>query len=226
MTLAQLMQLLLRRWPIVLLGVALTLGAAVLGTRAEPVFHARTEMVFLAPPSARYPNELVTQTEALIVTAGAVVKRVEGAREELKYGSPVANLVGAADVGETTWIGLLDTGTQWVSSFENQIVLIDAIGDSPSQVQERISSAADALQRELQSLQQEQSVPAEDYITARMSPESPVVEEVRGSRVRAIGMTLAIGGFLTVAAVVVLEVSGQNRSARRHDSPAGAAPQR
>lgn len=159
------------------------------------------------------------------MTAGAVVKRINGAGEELKYGSPVANLVGAADTGATTWINLLDTGTQWVSNFDDQIVLIDVIGDSPELVEERIRVAYELIETDLRALQIEQGAPETDFITARMSPASPVIESVGGSRVRAVAMTLFVGGFITAALVVFLEVLSRNPTYRRVSvSKGGKAP--
>jgi len=206
MTLVDLLSGLVKRWPIVLVAIGLSVLAALLLARTEPVYRARTEVVFLAPTSARYPNELVTQTESLIVTAGAVAKRINGADTELKFGSPLVNPVGAPSTGKSTWISLLDIGTQWVPVFDDQILVVDAVGSSPDEVRRRIDAAADRIQTELRELQQEMKVEPADYITTRMSPVAPVVLEVTGSKTRAAGMTLLIGAFLTVTLVVVLEV--------------------
>lgn len=212
MTLADLLRALLRRWPVVLVGLAITAGATVFGTSATPVYHSRTEVVFLAPVSARYPNELVTQTESLIVTAGAVARRINGAESPVIYGSSLANPIGAPGNGEKTWINLVNIGTQWVPVFDDQILLIDAIGDTTEEVTDRIQAADAKIGDALQDLQAEQGVDPTAYITTRLSPVEPVVAEVKGSRVRAMGMTAAIGGLLTLAAVVTLEV--RSRSSR------------
>ncbi|KDA04886.1 hypothetical protein DC31_01955 [Microbacterium sp. CH12i] len=210
MTLADLLRALLRRWPVVLVGLAITAGVTVIGTSASPVYHSRTEVVFLAPVSARYPNELVTQTESLIVTAGAVARRINGAESPVMYGSSLANPVGAPGNGEKTWISLISIGTQWVPVFDDQVLLIDAIGDTPEKVTDRIQTADEEIRGALLDLQMEQGVNPVAHITTRMSPAEPVVAEIKGSRVRAMGMTAVIGGLLTIAAVVVLEVRSRS----------------
>lgn len=218
MTLADLLRAMRRWWPIVLIGAISTVAVAVLATRAEPVYHARTEMVFLAPPSARYPNELITRTESLIITAGIIAKRINGADLQIKFGSPIVNPVGAPDDGRTTWISLLDTGTQWVPIFDNQILVVDAVGATPAEVSDRIDAAAALVQSELRGLQREMKVAPVNEITTQMSPAAPVIEEITGSRVRAIGMTLAIGGILTMAVVIVLEVRARAARARAEET--------
>jgi hypothetical protein len=213
MTLAEVLRALVRRWPLTAAGLLLSLAAAYFGTNPAPVYHARTEMVLLAPSSARYPNELVTQTQSLIVTAGAVAGKINGPDVQIRYGSSLVNPIGAPGNGKDTWINLIDTGTQWVPVYEDQILLVDAVGDDPRIVTQRIDAAAQRVQDELRTLQKTQKVDAANYITARMSPTQPVVEEVKGSRVRAIGMTVAIGMFLTVTVVLTLEV--RSRTSRK-----------
>lgn len=189
-----------------LVGLLSTFATAVFATRAEPIYHARTEVVFLAPPSARYPNELMTKTESLIITAGIVAKRINGADPHIKFGSAKTTPVGAPSDGRTTWIGLLDTGTQWVSVFDDQVLVIDAVGATPEEVSRRIDDASALVDDQLRALQTQMKVDPVNEITTRISPPAPVVEEVSGSRVRAIVMTVAIGVFLIIALVIVLEV--------------------
>lgn len=219
MTLADLLRTLRRWWPIVIVGLLATTGTAVLATRATPVYHARTEVVFLAPPSTRYPNELVTKTESLIVTAGIVAKRINGADTRIKFGSATTTPVGAPDDGRTIWVNLLDTGTQWVSVFNDQILVVDAIGATPDEVAQRIDDASALIDDQLQELQTRMKVDPVNAITTRMSPPAPVVETVVGSRIRAIGMTLGVGGFLTLALVVVLEVRSRGATGTRAPAP-------
>jgi hypothetical protein len=218
MTLADVLRAMLRRWPVVLGGVLLTLIGMFLATRSEPVYSARTEMVFLAPSSTRYPNELVTQTESLIVTAGAVAKRINGADVELQFGKSTVNPVGAPATGNDTWIHLLDIGTQWVSIFDDQVLVVDAVGATPDEVRERIQAASDLIQENLRQLQVDQNVDPSAYITATMSPAEPVVLEVKGSILRAVGMTGALGLFLTAALIVVLETRSRTSRARTPES--------
>jgi len=215
MTLTDLVRALLRRWPIVALGLVLTIGFAYLSTLTQPTFHARTEVVFLAPTSLRNPNELVTSSESVIITAGAVMKRINGAEPALQFNSQMVNPVGSPDTGENTWIRLLDAGNQWVSNFDDQVLLVDAVGSTREEAERRILAASDRIGEELASLQVDQGTDPINYISTRMSPESPAIREIGGSGVRSAGMTLLIGFLATVALTVVLEVgSQQNRSSK------------
>lgn len=206
MTLTDLMRALWRYWYVVALGLAVSLGLAYLATRAEPVYHMRTEVVFLAPTSPRNPNELITSSESLILTAGVVSKRINGAEERLRFGSPLVNPVGTPYADEHTWVQLLDAGNQWVPIFNEQLLLVDVIGDTHAQAEERMKTATDLIRAELQSLQDEQGVDATNRIGLRISPEAPKITKIDGSSARAAGMTLVLGALGTLAIVVILEV--------------------
>lgn len=212
MTLADLIRALWRRWYIVLAAAVISVGLAYLATRTEPMYHSRTEVVFLAPASARYPNELVTSSESLILTAGIVAERINGAGERLDFGSAAANPIGSPGIEEATWIKLLDTGNQWVSAFEQQVLVVDAVGTTPERAEERIQAAYTLIQEELTALESEHGVDPINGIGLRMSPEAPQIVEVDGSGARAAGMTLFLGLLGTIAIVVGLEIRTSMRS--------------
>lgn len=215
MTLADLMRALLRRWYVVLLVMGISFGLAYTATRTEPVYHARTEVVLLAPASARYPNELVTTSESLILTAGILAEQINGTEQRLKFGSALVNPVGSPGIGEDTWIQLLDTGNQWVPAFEQQVLVVDATGTTPERVSERIVSATDLIRTELAALERDQGVEGVNSIGIRSSPETPRIDEIDGSGMRAAGMTLVLGVLATIGVVTILEV---RRSARAEAS--------
>lgn len=222
MTLADLLRAFVRRWPIVLVGVLLSVGVAYLATRTEPAYHARAEAVFLAPSSTRYPNELVTTTESIIISAGAVAKRLNGPDPGLKFGTQDVNPVGAPPGNGDTWIQLVDAGNQWVSNFDDQVLLIDSMGSTPVEAEAQVLEAAERIKEEVAALQREQGVDPINDITVRLSPGVPVVTEIDGSGVRAGGMSFVIGVILTAGLVVVLEV----RSRRRESAAAPEEPHR
>lgn len=227
MTLSDLIRAHLRRWPIVLIGMIAALAMAFLATRADPVYHARTEMVFLAPTSLKHPNELVTGSESIIITAGIVAKRLNGADAGPQFNSQIVIPVGAPDLGQDTWIRLLDNGNQWVSNFDDQILLIDAIGATPEEAELRVVDAATRVSTELRALQEAQKVDPVNYISTRMSPAEPRVAEITPSRVRAAGMALLLTALATVALVLALEVrarrNGTASTPRRHRKPTKTA---
>jgi hypothetical protein len=218
MTLADLLHALRRRWPVLLIGLLVTLPLAYLAAKPAPVYDARTQVVFMAPSSLDNPNELVTQAESVIITAGIVAKRINGATRPLLYGSPEVDAVGVPDVGDT-WIQLLNTGTQWVPAFDEQVLLVDTVGATREEAAAKMDAAITRIHTVLNQLQREQHVAPINDITTISSPDPARVTRIEGSRPRAAGMTAAIGLFLTLTAVIALEV---RRGAR---SPNGPSPE-
>ena len=62
----------LRRWYVVVLGLVLTVAAAVLVGLAPGVYWARTQVLLLGPPSESRPNKLDSNSAGLIATAGLI----------------------------------------------------------------------------------------------------------------------------------------------------------
>lgn len=206
MTLADLTRACMRLWPVVLVGAIVTVFFAAVVIRPDSLYRSRTEVVFVAPVSTHNPNELTTSSESLIIMAGAVAKRINGPHTDLDYNNPSANPVGSHESDAQTWIRLLNTGTQWVPIYDDQILLVDAVGSTPAEVTQRIDDAVALIQSELTALQREQGSDPIDDIKIRVSPAVPAVVEVDGSRIRAVGMTLLLGLGGTLAVVVVNEV--------------------
>ncbi len=169
----------------------------------------------MAPSSTLYPNSLQTRSEDLIITAGAVSKRVMGGGRANKYADPQTNLAGIPDTGLDYWVRLPDTGGQWAPHFAQQLLLIDAVGDSPAEVQQTMGEVIVRIRGELYDLQREQDVNPVNDITITVAPEEAVVQQIRGSRVRTLGMTVLLGGALTTASVVALELLSARRNRQR-----------
>lgn len=212
-----------RRWLIVAIGLLLSVGCAYLATRAEPVFHARTEVVFLAPTSVRNPNELVTGSESIIITAGIVMKRLNGPDPVLQFNSQSVNPVGAPDTGRDAWIRLLDSGNQWVPNFDDQILVVDAVGATSEEAQQRVAVAVERIDQELASLQAELGSDPINDIHTRLSPDPPVVSEIGPSSTRAVGSILAIGLLATISIAVLVDIRSSGRKSGRSQAPTTSA---
>lgn len=211
MTLTSLLEALRRFWAIVVLGALLTAGGVYLATRSQPVYWTRTQAVFMAPSSTLYPNSLQTKSEDLIITAGLVAKRLAGPSEPLKFAGTDANLVGIPPTGEDYWIRLPDTGGQWAPNFSDQFLLVDAVGATPADAMRNRDTALALISSELSAMQREMKVAPVNDITVKTVPESSVVVPIKGSKLRAGGMAVALGAMATLAAVVAL----QTRASRR-----------
>ncbi len=213
MSIREFLRAITRRWPIILIGALVTAAAAVAVLREDGTHWTRSELVFMAPSSAFFPNSLQTRSEDLIITAGLVGKRVTGPDRTLKYGSTDVTLIGTPHDGDY-WLRLPDTGGQWATNYGDQLLLLDVVGDSPDAVEELHDDVVARVRTELEAVQRAQGVAPVNEITMQVSPEALVVHQVGGSRIRALAMTGVIGVAVTGAAVMLLELRASRRRER------------
>jgi hypothetical protein len=214
MTLWDLIRSMLRRWPIVLIGAVLTLAIGYHAAGDRGVYWAKTKVVFLAPSSEMYPNSLETGSEDVIITAGLVAKEMMGPAETLKFTSPDANLIGSG-IRDGWSVKLPDTGGQWAPNFADQWLDVEVVASTPAAVQARMDELIDEVVATLKHLQRTHHVADVNDITARPAPESGVIYQVVGSRIRVLAMTLALGVGATVWVVLILDYrASRGRSLR------------
>ena len=221
MTLWEALRALVRRWPVVLVGMALTAMVGLVAIREPGVYFTRMQVVFLAP-STWYRNVLQTTPEAVMVTAGAVAKRVVGPGDVIKYGSLDATIIGTTGVREGVWIRAEDQGGQWAPDFRTPIIVVDVVAASPARVREMQDESIQRIQGELDRLQGELNRSHLDLITIEVAPTDTIVYFVRGDRLRALAMTGLLGASVTLATVGILEA----RAGRRRAAVLPQAPQR
>jgi len=206
---------LLRRWYIVVLGVAVT-GAVLWGIQAqEPVFYSRAQVYFLAPSSTLNPNVLRVASLDLVTAAGIVGKRFNGTEQQVGTASMDVTLFGRG-VRDGSAVVLPDNGGQWSVSYNRQSLDVQVIAATPEEVRERQQTIFDQIDEELAILQSELDVPPGNLITTEVVPSDPVVLPVSGERRRAQLMTLALGGVVTLLAVGQLELARRSRRQREH----------
>jgi hypothetical protein len=174
------------------------------------VYYTRTQIVFLAPSSTLYPNTLATQSEDIIDTAGAVAKRVTGPIPVTKYASADVTLVGIG-IRDGWSLVVPDTGGQWGTNFESQILNLEIVAPDRATVLERQTTLLARIQDQLSGLQRERHVDPINDITMTTAPRSTVVYHVGGSKPRMLGMIAVLGLGVTSAAVVVAERIGRHR---------------
>jgi len=203
----------IRRWPILVAGAVCT---AVLGYFAigdDGVYYTRTDVVFLAPSSALYPNSLRTTSEDLIITAGVVSKAVTGPGRVTKYAAPDVTLIGIG-VRDGWSIRLPDTGGQWASNFASQLLVVEAVAADPAAAKETLQELIDRIADELNSLQRDANVDPVNDITLSVLPEPATIYHVGGSKIRAVVMVGLLGAGATAALVVLLDYRRRRLSER------------
>lgn len=212
----------LRRWIVLAAGAVATLGLVYSTTLDDGVFWSRTQVVFLAPASAAYPNSLRTTSEDLIITAGAVAKSVAGPAAVTKYASPDATLIGEG-VRDGWSIRLPDTGGQWAPNFTEQVLYVEVVAATAAEATARQSEIIAQIAENLDRLQRDAGVAPVNDITVTVAPESTVVHQVTGSRARSAGMAGVLGVAATFTVIAVLETRGR-RPVRHGHRPAPRPP--
>lgn len=210
MTMRDLVRACWRWWPVVLTGAIVTAGVGSVAISDDGVYYTRTELVFLAPASAALPNAVRTQSDSIIVTAGAVGRAVTGAAELPKFASHDVTLVGTG-VRDGWSLRLPDTGGQWATNFATQRLVLEIVGPTRERVAARQQQLTDEVTSTVRALQSDQGAASADLITALATPESTVIFHMTGNRPRALLMTAALGMGVTAACVVMLE---RRRAAR------------
>ena len=216
MALWELIRAALRSWPIVLAGAVVTLVVAYGTTLDDGVFWSRTQVVFLAPASTDYPNTLRTTSEDIIITAGVVAKAVAGPDRVAKYASPDATLVGEG-VRDGWSVRLPDTGGQWATHFQQQVLYVEVVAASVEEVDQRQAVIVDRIEEELHELQRDAGVAPVNEITVTVAPESSVVHHVQGSSMRSVGMVGVLGVGATCAVLGLVEARRRRSVTHRHD---------
>lgn len=213
MTLLDRLRQLVKRWPVLLVGLLVSAGVALLAIRDPGAYFTRMQVVFLAP-STWYRNVLETTPETVIVAASAVSKRVVGASAVIKYGSLDATIVGTSSVRDGVWIRPEDQGGQWAPDIRAPVILVDVVAATPERVRELQYDTISRIQSELDKLQDELRPGVRDGITIQVAPDATTIYRIRGDRPRALAMTITLGGFATLTMVWVVEAWSTRRRSR------------
>lgn len=210
MTLWDVLRAAVRRWPVLVAGLALTVGTMAFVHEDRSVYWTRTDLVFLAPTSTQFPNALRTTSADLIVTAGLIAKKMNGPARTLKFTSPDVGLIG--DGVHDGWsVRLPDTGGQWAPNFADQILIVEVDGPDARTVAARRSRLVRRAQQILTGLQVERKVPPRSRISIVESPGHAITYRVGGSPPRALLMTGLLGVGTTVVLVLVVDARASTR---------------
>lgn len=209
MTVERALRVLLRRWIVVVIGAALSLGAAAyFYMSTDPTYRAAASILLLLPPGAQ--DEEADGSPFLYLPSGL---------------DTLARVVGSGAQSTTFAEDLAARGL--ASTFEvtveraSPIIDIEVEGQDAENVLATRDVLVAALEDELARVQQEEEVPEVQTARSRVFAADEAAIESGGDRQRAALAAVAAGGVLTVVAALALDwilAGGPGRSGRQKPS--------
>lgn len=204
MAVSDLIQILLRRWYVVVVGMICTVAAFVALSDSPRVYSAQTDVVFLAPGNGaiRGLNDGLAQT--LVDFASLVGKQVTDGQASLKLSSPSATLYGTG-VREGVSIALADAGGQWGHMFNRPVLSVQVVDSSSEEVTNVLNGIVRDISRTATTLQNETAAPSTEFITVETVPEEIEINSIgqtRTSVAKGFVALTAVGGGLTLATAI------------------------
>lgn len=216
MTLPQFLQMLLRRWHIVVGGAVLTLAFAARMLVAHPVYWTKAEVLFVEPGISSEEAYLRWTDETLVPFAASVERAVNAGQRNVRLSSREATLFGIG-VRDGYRLELPNAGSQWAPSFPRAVLTIEAVGESPQEVQATYSGVLQRVREEALTLQEAQGVPPDAMVKVVPQSEEPTVGFVgatRRARARSLAATVIVGFAVTIAVAAMWDRWAQRRKMR------------
>ncbi|MBI4900036.1 MAG: hypothetical protein HY829_06105 [Actinobacteria bacterium] len=213
MTIETLIRTTLRRWPVLLVVILLTLGASFYCLRLPGVYWASARVFFLAPASVPQPNQLAPDSSIAIPFAGLIQTEINGGVPKRVATSPEVRLVdqGIYD----GWSVLLpDTGGQWASNFSEPSLIVQATGPNPQVVKARMTELLGRITQLVREHEDGANVPPQLRVSLNMSPATVDVQYSNGHRSRAVALIVLLGVLVSVSACRVADRVVETRRRR------------
>jgi hypothetical protein len=222
LTARELLAAALRRWYVVVLGAALTVGAFAVVQRQAPVYFTQYNIVVVGPSGTEHSNVLENPRYGLQPLVGVISTDLNDGHPPLLTGDVDATMVG---MGERTGVQVRvpNLGTQWRPLFSANYLDVQVAARTPEDVQALAAETSARVAELLEQRQDELGVPTNLRALAVPSSEDPIVYPVAGSRSRALGATGLTGIALTAALVFWLERWRPRRRPAPGTAPAAAA---
>ncbi|WP_426241936.1 hypothetical protein [Nocardioides sp. LHG3406-4] len=204
MTARDLASLLLRRWYLMALGAAVSVGALVVSVQQPPIFWTQFEVVVLPPVESSNPNNLQDASYGMTPMAGLLVTELNDGRQPRQFGSSSTTLYGEGQ-REGYRVRLRNIGTQWQPVYDAPVIDVQVVDSDPDTVTGTARRLTDELGEILRGRQVDLGVRPESRMTLRASPADPVIYQVGGSRTRAALSIALLGASSTTILVVFLD---------------------
>ena len=203
MTIVDLVQILARRWA-VLLGLLVVTGLSAFHlSSAHIVYWSETNVRFVAP-GPQNSNSLLTTTDSVIATAGLIASEFNDSNPGPRLSSDDVSIVDAG-ILDGVLVRLPNAGGQWATNFNEPRLDVQTSGSDPEGVRARAVAAVASIETLLRQHQQDSHVVATELIVTHASPAVPIVAEAVGSRVRALVVTGVVGSALSIAVVLYVD---------------------
>lgn len=222
MTTATVCRALLRRWYIVLAGLAATIAVLAYVHSRPVLYFSQVEAVFLAPKSRTYPNSIKQTNASVIAMAGLIAADVSGDKRAPATASSGVTLAGEG-VHHGYSLMVPNSGGQWAVDFERPVIIVQVIGPDADAVRSQMSGLLAKIRERLEDRQAEDGTGRENFITVTDAPAQPPLQVLAGHPRRALAMTASLGVGVTLIATTLLDLrmlarrpSGPSRSHRPH----------
>ena len=213
----------LRRWYVVVLGAALTVGVFAVVQRQAPVFFTQYNIVVVGPSGTEHDKNLLENPRyGLQPLVGVVSTDLNDGHPPLLTGDVDATMVGMG-ARDGVQVRVPNLGTQWRPLFSANYLDVQVAGATPDEVHALAEETSVRVEEVLKQRQDELGVPANLRAHAVPSSADPIVYPMQGSRTRALAATGLTGIALTAVLVFWLE---RWRPRRRPAAAAAAAPAR
>lgn len=210
MTTAHVWAALRRRWPLVVIGLIVTVGACI-GVALQPGMYWTRVTVVLLPPRAEFrPNNIQDSEESMAMVASLVALDVNGGPAGQRLASPEAPLYGEG-LAEATRVRVRDTGGQWMSAIQHPYIDLEVVSASPQVVGQELARLRGELDVSLTRLQDAQRISPAMRASLQYSPEDTGVVHIRPARTRALAATALAGGAATLAGVLLWDGAAARR---------------
>ncbi len=199
MTTREVVAALLRRWYLVLAGVAVLAAVLMLEQRASGVYWTEFDVQLVQPAAANVNSLRVSQVD-LSSTASLLAVEFNGGKATPGPVDPSLTIVDEG-VRKGHAVRAPDYGGQWSRSFRPlvNVQIVDSSRAAVTRQAHAITARLDDLLAQRQDLAR---VPRQDRIVSTVVPTSPGVRYRTGSHVRAVGGT-ALAGAAGLGALVV-----------------------
>jgi hypothetical protein len=199
---------LLRRWPIVIIGINLTLAVGLAVVKVVPVTYAATGtlLISLPPETTKGDTKGSTPVNPYIGSRGFVGDLLITIMTD---GDSEARVTARGGTGEFT--AMLSLG-------DAALLKVDTTGKSADEALATWTATADETKASLLSLQKSKDVPDSLLISADPLTRPLEAQRQSGSRIRALIAVLGLGFGATVALAFAAESLGQFRRLRRGET--------